>query len=202
MPKLDGVTATSLIRQFDDKTPIISMTSNSKPNEIMTYFSSGMNDILPKPFTKEGLLEMLEVNQTPLLKPPILTFKLQKHLVNFRQIREMGQMPRQIGPAGTIEEDGETVQPSVNPPLFATVAAPLPEDEGKIDPLLAMGLTDQKYNMILTTMVGLGATMGSVIASGSVASAGGSGSAGEKRSMTDDGESDREGKRPRFEVLE
>ena len=62
MPKLDGVTATSLIRQFDDKTPIISMTSNSKPNEIMTYFSSGMNDILPKPFTKEGLLEMLEVN--------------------------------------------------------------------------------------------------------------------------------------------
>lgn len=61
MPKLDGVSATSLIRQFDPMTPIISMTSNSKPNEIMTYYSSGMNDILPKPFTKEGLLEMLEV---------------------------------------------------------------------------------------------------------------------------------------------
>ena len=41
MPKLDGVTATSLIRQFDHMTPIISMTSNSKPNEIMTYYSSG-----------------------------------------------------------------------------------------------------------------------------------------------------------------
>jgi osomolarity two-component system response regulator SKN7 len=61
MPKLDGVSATSLIRQFDHMTPIISMTSNSKPNEIMTYYHSGMNDILPKPFTKEGLLEMLEV---------------------------------------------------------------------------------------------------------------------------------------------
>jgi CheY-like chemotaxis protein len=61
MPKLDGVSATSLIRQFDHMTPIISMTSNSKPNEVMTYYHSGMNDILPKPFTKEGLLEMLEV---------------------------------------------------------------------------------------------------------------------------------------------
>ena len=63
MPKLDGVSATNLIRKFDQGTPIISMTSNSKPNEIMTYYSSGMNDILPKPFTKEGLLEMLEVRQ-------------------------------------------------------------------------------------------------------------------------------------------
>jgi osomolarity two-component system response regulator SKN7 len=81
MPKLDGVTATSMIRQFDHMTPIISMTSNSKPNEILTYYSSGrvvrnargveyistdifgigMNDILPKPFTQDGLLDMLEV---------------------------------------------------------------------------------------------------------------------------------------------
>lgn len=41
MPKLDGVSATSMIRQFDHLTPIISMTSNSKPSEIMTYYSSG-----------------------------------------------------------------------------------------------------------------------------------------------------------------
>lgn len=36
-----GVSATSLIRQFDPMTPIISMTSNSGPNDIMTYFSHG-----------------------------------------------------------------------------------------------------------------------------------------------------------------
>ena len=42
MPKLDGVAATSLIRKFDQGTPIISMTSNSKPNEIMTYYNHGM----------------------------------------------------------------------------------------------------------------------------------------------------------------
>ena len=65
MPKLDGVSATSLIRQFDHMTPIISMTSNSKPSEIIKYYSSGMNDILPKPFTKDGLLDMLEVRVPP-----------------------------------------------------------------------------------------------------------------------------------------
>ena len=80
MPKLDGISATSMIRKFDHMTPIISMTSNSNPNEIMTYYSSGklenpslivdevlsithigMNDILPKPFTKQGMFDMLEV---------------------------------------------------------------------------------------------------------------------------------------------
>ena len=60
-----GVSATSLIRQFDPTTPIISMTSNSDPQEILTYFSHGMNDILPKPFTKEGLLGMLDVSVSP-----------------------------------------------------------------------------------------------------------------------------------------
>ncbi|KAG0351061.1 kinase-regulated stress-responsive transcription factor skn7, partial [Gamsiella multidivaricata] len=60
MPKLDGVSATTQIRQFDAMTPIISMTSNTTTNDIMTYFANGMNDILPKPFSKAGLLSMLE----------------------------------------------------------------------------------------------------------------------------------------------
>ena len=49
MPKLDGVSATSIIRKFDKGTPIISMTSNSKPNEIMTYYSSGASPSLSLP---------------------------------------------------------------------------------------------------------------------------------------------------------
>jgi len=61
MPRLDGVAATSLIRQFDHRTPIISMTSNSCPQDILNYYSHGMNDILPKPFTRDGLFSMLEV---------------------------------------------------------------------------------------------------------------------------------------------
>ncbi|KAI6097986.1 HSF-type DNA-binding-domain-containing protein [Pisolithus thermaeus] len=77
MPKMDGISATSLIRQFDHVTPIISMTSNSRPSEIMTYYSSGMNDVLPKPFTKEGLLDMLE-----------------KHLMHLKVIQQMSRVPR------------------------------------------------------------------------------------------------------------
>lgn len=61
MPRLDGLSATTIIRRFDSVTPIISMTSNSKPHEVLTYFSNGMNDILSKPFTKDGLLDMVEV---------------------------------------------------------------------------------------------------------------------------------------------
>ncbi len=41
MPNLDGVSATSLIRQFDPLTPIISMTSNVHSGDVMTYFSHG-----------------------------------------------------------------------------------------------------------------------------------------------------------------
>ncbi|KAK3674540.1 kinase-regulated stress-responsive transcription factor skn7 [Recurvomyces mirabilis] len=69
MPSLDGVSATHLIRQFDN-TPIIAMTSNIRSDDISMYFQHGMNDVLPKPFTKEGLLNMLEKHLAHLKKQP------------------------------------------------------------------------------------------------------------------------------------
>ncbi|TIB32885.1 hypothetical protein E3P86_03055, partial [Wallemia ichthyophaga] len=80
MPNLDGVAATNLIRQFDPMTPIISMTSNSNPNDILNYFSHGMNDILPKPFTKEGLFGMVE-----------------KHLLHLKTMQQLCEVPRALG---------------------------------------------------------------------------------------------------------
>ncbi|KAI9696627.1 MAG: kinase-regulated stress-responsive transcription factor skn7 [Bogoriella megaspora] len=68
MPNLDGVSACHLIRQFDT-TPIIAMTSNIRSDDISMYFQHGMNDVLPKPFTKEGLLSMLEKHLAHLKKP-------------------------------------------------------------------------------------------------------------------------------------
>ncbi|WVF67518.1 hypothetical protein IAT40_002274 [Kwoniella sp. CBS 6097] len=67
-PNMDGRKATSLIRQFDNYTPIISMTSNAQPQDVDSYFQSGMNDILAKPFTKHGLFCILD-----------------KHLIHLRQ---------------------------------------------------------------------------------------------------------------------
>ncbi|KAL9609156.1 MAG: hypothetical protein Q9167_006051 [Letrouitia subvulpina] len=69
MPNLDGVSACHLIRQFDH-TPIIAMTSNIRSDDISMYFQHGMNDVLPKPFTKEGLLGMLEKHLGHLKKLP------------------------------------------------------------------------------------------------------------------------------------
>ncbi|KAK0495623.1 HSF-type DNA-binding-domain-containing protein [Armillaria luteobubalina] len=154
MPKLDGVSATSLIRKFDHMTPIISMTSNSKPNEIMTYYSSGMNDILPKPFTKEGLLGMLE-----------------KHLMHLKVIQEMASA-RVSRPLG-----GGEVGP------YTGNGNGEVDNEGRVNPLAGMGLTDEQYNMILQNIVN-GETF-----------------VGEKRALEDDDDG-RDGKRGRFEVIE
>lgn len=92
MPNLDGVSATSLIRQFDPLTPIISMTSNVESGDVMTYFSHGMNDILPKPFTKDGLLGMLE-----------------KHLIHLKTLKQQGLSGSERGQIslGSDSQEGE-----------------------------------------------------------------------------------------------
>ncbi|KAK9461772.1 HSF-type DNA-binding-domain-containing protein [Lipomyces oligophaga] len=72
MPHLDGVSASSLIRQFDPLTPIIAMTGNVSNNDVITYYSHGMNDVLAKPFTKENLYEILD-----------------KHLIHLKEMKEI-----------------------------------------------------------------------------------------------------------------
>ncbi|KAI9745964.1 MAG: kinase-regulated stress-responsive transcription factor skn7 [Claussenomyces sp. TS43310] len=60
MPHLDGVSATVCIREINPTIPIVAMTSNIRADDIDMYFRYGMNDVLPKPFTKEGMLRTLE----------------------------------------------------------------------------------------------------------------------------------------------
>ncbi|ESZ96831.1 BRRG2, Response regulator [Sclerotinia borealis F-4128] len=60
MPHLDGVSATVCIREMRANLPIIAMTSNIRTDDIEMYFRYGMNDVLPKPFTKEGMMKALE----------------------------------------------------------------------------------------------------------------------------------------------
>ncbi|KAG1849266.1 HSF-type DNA-binding-domain-containing protein [Suillus subalutaceus] len=160
MPKMDGVSATNLIRQFDHMTPIISMTSNSKPSEIMTYYSSGMNDILPKPFTKEGLLDMLEVCFIPRWRMYELT-RLRRNTLCTLNLHPA------LGMSGY-------------------------DDDGRINPLAGMGLSDERYAAILRDIVTQESFSGGAL---------GPGMGGEKREL-DDGGDGREGKRGRFEIIE
>lgn len=59
MPNLDGATATSVIRSFDTKTPIIAMTGNIGDSDLANYLENGMSDILAKPFNKTDLYYIL-----------------------------------------------------------------------------------------------------------------------------------------------
>jgi len=70
MPHLDGVSATVCIREARPHVPIIAMTSNIRADDIDMYFRYGMNDVLPKPFTKEGMLRALE-KHLPQFKKPV-----------------------------------------------------------------------------------------------------------------------------------
>lgn len=69
MPNLDGVSACHIIRQFD-RTPIVAMTSNIRSDDIQMYFQHGMDDVLPKPFTRKSLLDMLEKHLMHMKKMP------------------------------------------------------------------------------------------------------------------------------------
>ncbi|EJF66352.1 hypothetical protein DICSQDRAFT_49867 [Dichomitus squalens LYAD-421 SS1] len=184
MPKLDGVSATSLIRQFDHMTPIISMTSNSKPAEIMKYYSSGMNDHLPKPFTKDGLWDVLE-----------------KHLTHLKVIQTLSRVPRSVGVPPLSDpsfDNALTVQANA-----AQQQGALPlgfslglgdEEEGKINPLAGMGLTDEQYTLILQNLVNGESFSG-------VSSLEGANGESSKRAL-DDPHDGRESKRSRFEIIE
>lgn len=89
LPNLSGTEATSLIRQFDPKTPIISMTANSKPEDLLSYMSSGMSGHLPKPFSKDALMDML-----------------QKHLIHMTSADHISSIPRAPLPSSTSDAEG------------------------------------------------------------------------------------------------
>ncbi|KAL6246034.1 kinase-regulated stress-responsive transcription factor skn7 [Rhinocladiella similis] len=92
MPNLDGVSACHLIRQFD-RTPIVAMTSNIRSDDIQMYFHHGMDDVLPKPFTRKSLLDMLE-----------------KHLMHLKKVPHMeGPSIPGIAP-GSLPSTGHTVR--------------------------------------------------------------------------------------------
>ncbi|EQB53600.1 Transcription factor prr1 [Colletotrichum gloeosporioides] len=68
MPQMDGVSATQLIREVHPDVPVVAMTSNIRPEDISHYFNWSLNDVLAKPFTKDGMLRILRKHVAHLLK--------------------------------------------------------------------------------------------------------------------------------------
>lgn len=191
-----------------------------------------MNDILPKPFTKEGLLGMLEVCSSYRafsLAGPILIVVLcgQKHLMHLKVIQQLARprVPRSVGIPPLSDPSFEQAMASAVQPIANNGGMPSSsnngDDDGKINIFAGMGLSDDQYNMILQSYVGgdvelmgqmgMPPQMGNLMSSmammgmmtGGMSPGGGAGGGGGgEKRGLDDAEDDREGKRGRFEVLE
>lgn len=56
MPQMDGFTVAKMIRQTDNRTPILFLTARSLVDDLVTGFHLGGNDYLKKPFDMEELI--------------------------------------------------------------------------------------------------------------------------------------------------
>ena len=89
MPEMDGIEATTLIRQMSglqSKTPIVAMTAHVVRGDRESLLSKGMDDYLAKPATKQQLLAMVEkwlatraTDDLPQAKTVVGTEPLRKH---------------------------------------------------------------------------------------------------------------------------
>jgi len=76
MPEMDGIQATEQIRSLEDpllsSIPIIALTANCQPEDLMKYEQAGMNDYLAKPFVEGHLVEAILSNSgvSPSQVPP------------------------------------------------------------------------------------------------------------------------------------
>lgn len=60
MPIMDGCEASTLIREFDQKTPIIAMTANAMSEDKKRCLDAGMNDFVTKPIDDKALFSTIE----------------------------------------------------------------------------------------------------------------------------------------------
>lgn len=68
LPNVDGFTIGSMIRNINQRLPIIFLTAKIQTDDVLKGFSSGGTDYLKKPFSMEELMVRIE-NQLKLLEP-------------------------------------------------------------------------------------------------------------------------------------
>lgn len=64
MPLVDGVEATRSIRRWEREagrspTPVVAVTASGMPSECSRYAEAGMNDVVLKPFSAQGLADLV-----------------------------------------------------------------------------------------------------------------------------------------------
>lgn len=89
MPEMDGLQATTRIREFSD-VPVIALTANTSLDETNTYKKVGMNDFLPKPIDEKKLFNLVSsyINIDPIL-PADKSGKADARMYDFKMIEEI-----------------------------------------------------------------------------------------------------------------
>lgn len=125
--------------------------------------------------------------------------------MHLKVIQTMSKVPRSVG-IPPLSDSGfdQALALQASSVSTSTVGGlslgPLADDDGKINPLAGMGLTDEQYTIILQNLVNGESFMGIGPLDPSV-DVGVAGGSGVKRTL-DDAVDGRDGKRSRFEVVE
>jgi osomolarity two-component system sensor histidine kinase TcsA len=59
MPVMNGLEATTKIREVNSEVPIIALTGNALKGDAETYLARGMNDYVAKPVHRKRLVQLL-----------------------------------------------------------------------------------------------------------------------------------------------
>lgn len=120
---------------------------------------------------------------------------LQKHLMHLKVIQTMSKVPRSIGIPPLSDASFDAALNASAAQASSSSLMSLGEDEGKINPLAGMGLTDEQYTLILQNLVNNESFTGmrGMSLEGDIDSS--------KRSLEDPTDA-RDSKRGRFEVVE
>lgn len=59
MPGMDGIMTFESLQKMNIKTPVVALTGNVMPKQVAEYYKTGFTDVLPKPYKREQILNML-----------------------------------------------------------------------------------------------------------------------------------------------
>ena len=130
--------------------------------------------------------------------------------MHLKVIQQMSKMPRPPVGVPPLSDEGFNEALAVGAAASSSSTMPSYDDDGRINPLAGMGLSDERYQAILKDLVSSENLMGVGVPEGFAAfegmevalDVGVSVGVGEKRGMDEDAGEMREGKRGRFEILE
>lgn len=141
-PAVETVASDMLVKQFDPRTPIISLASDISLAQLRDYMRQGLSDSLPEAFTKQGLLSMID-----------------KHLISLSTTQHLNAVPQSLGlppvEKGVLQSAlSRTVESTRVPESRPSPAESTTSEDD--NPLSSFGFTDEEYTTMLSNLISTG----------------------------------------------